>query len=108
MPSRITGCRWANMTDLAVSRPDERRLRAAAESQSAPNWALQSPESPWQMRTIRSLARPAGWNSLSTPTSAQWEKAARGVDGRLWPGIDGTADISPYGLRGFASWDSAW
>ena len=91
--------------------PDERRLRAAklsfaerpqlgapvtgvtlADAYAYVRWRVQQDGIPYRL-----------------PTSAQWEKAARGVDGRLWPGgIDGTADISPYGLRGFASQGLEW
>ncbi len=50
----------------------------------APEWGWQD-DHPIVNVNWQDITRYAAWAHAAIPTEAQWEKAARGVDGRRWP-----------------------
>lgn len=49
-----------------------------------PEWGWQD-DHPMVNVSWQDVQRYAEWAGAAIPTEAQWEKAARGVDGRIWP-----------------------
>ncbi len=130
------------LEDLAQRDPKQHALRLPRLALGgAPLWGPVgvrhfgrfSPHRPVTGITLGDAHAYAGWRSArdsvryKLPTSAEWEKAARGVDGRLWPWGDRHEpsfargerpemhdvglfpdDVSPYGVHDLASGVIEW
>lgn len=111
------------------------RIGTAARPRPSGNPEIESPERPVVAIPWTSAESYAAWARKQLPTEVQWEKAARGEDGRLFPtgnsfpgsdvlicdqGSNGmpvfaredTGDVSPYGVfhmgGNVAEWTATW
>jgi formylglycine-generating enzyme required for sulfatase activity len=127
---------WIDRTEVTVA--DYRAFIAATGHRAFPDWAYESgpprPDHPVIGVAYADAAAYCAWRGKRLPTEAEWEKAARGTDGRLYPwgdtwepdrvaydtpdqrGPDPVAshpgNVSPYGALDMAGnvleWTDSW
>jgi formylglycine-generating enzyme required for sulfatase activity len=108
-----------------VTNAQYKRFVDATNHQAPPHWTGKSPppdklDHPVVQVTWADAQAFCDWAGLALPTEEQWEKAARGTDGRIWPwgnewaenrantreaGIEGTTPVGRYSPQGDSPYD---
>jgi formylglycine-generating enzyme required for sulfatase activity len=75
---------WMYKYEVTVAQYREFCKETKRKMPEAPSWGWKA-DHPMVMVTWQDAADYAKWARVSLPTEAQWEKAARGTDGRIYP-----------------------